>query len=95
MISFYWCEATYFTEFFSDLFFTDLPLHFFVGISIVRWKEIALIQQQFLKYVKNNGMDVYRVGRSFKMASNSEELLAGDDTKGSLAAIDSEPNKLA
>ena len=40
-------------------------------------------------------MDVYRVGRSFKMASNSEELLAGDNTKGSLAAIDSKPNKLA
>ena len=50
----------------------------------------------FLKHVENSGVVVYLGNRSFKMVSNSEELLAGDDTEGILAAIDSdilaEPN---
>ena len=50
----------------------------------------------FLKHVENSGVVVYLGNRSFKMVSNSEELLAGDDTEGILTVIDSdilaEPN---
>ena len=53
---------------------------------------------KILKYVENSEMEVYRKNRSFKMASNSEALLACENTEGILAAIDSdilaEPNEL-
>ena len=41
---------------------------------------------EFLKYVENSGVVVYRGDGSFQMASKSEELLAGDDTEGILAS---------
>ena len=53
---------------------------------------------EFLKYVENSEVVVYRGDKYFKMASNSEELLAGDDIEEILAVIDSgilaEPNDL-
>ena len=45
---------------------------------------------EFLKYVENSGVVVYRGDGSFQMASKSEELLAGDDTEGILAVIDND-----
>ena len=45
---------------------------------------------EFLKYVENSGVVVYWGDGSFKMASKSEELLAGDDIEGILAAIDND-----
>ena len=41
-------------------------------------------------WVENNGVVVYRRDRSFKMASKSEELLAGNDTEEILKVIDSD-----
>ena len=41
-------------------------------------------------WVENNGVVVYRRDRSFKMASKSEELLAGSDTEEILKVIDSD-----
>ena len=53
---------------------------------------------EFLKYVENSGVVVFRGDRSFKIALKSEELLAGGDFEGILAVIDSdilvEPNDL-
>ena len=53
---------------------------------------------EFLKYVENSGVVVYRGDGSFKMASKGEEILAADDTEGILAVIDNnifaEPNDL-
>ena len=53
---------------------------------------------EFLKYVENSGVVVYQGDRSFKIASKSEELLAGDDIEEILAVKDSdilaEPNDL-
>ena len=53
---------------------------------------------EFLKYVENSGVVVYQGDRSFKMASKSEDLLAGDDIEEILAVVDSnilaKPNDL-
>ena len=40
-----------------------------------------------MKYIENSGVLVYRRNQYFKMASNSEDLLRGDDTEGILAAV--------
>ena len=42
---------------------------------------------EFLKYIENSGVLVYRRNQYFKMASNSEDLLRGDNTEGILAAV--------
>ena len=51
-----------------------------------------------MKYVENRGVVVYLGVGTFKMASESEELLAGVDIEGILAVIDNdvlaEPNDL-
>ena len=51
-----------------------------------------------MKYVENSGVVVYLGVGSFKITSESEELLAGVDIEGILAVIDNdvlaEPNDL-
>ena len=42
---------------------------------------------EFLKYIENSGVLVYRRNQYFKLASNSEDLLRGDNTEGILAAV--------
>ena len=45
---------------------------------------------EFLKYVENRKVVVYRGITSFKMASKSEEHLSGDDIEEILVVIDSD-----
>ena len=51
-----------------------------------------------MKYFENSEVVVYRGDQSFKMASNSGDLLVGDGIKGILAVIDcnilADPNDL-